>query len=174
MVCAIYYTVCIFCRYLQKYTLLAGLWCAEKQPPAFQYLQPIMETCKSLELEGVSELLFIYVANYHPKIGFNVLIGGEEKVCKVKVLCATFDLPAKAKVLEFTYFNGRFGCTVCKEEGIVVKVGRGNTRVFKPSPPLPLRSHDECYSLGRKALLTGQVTMVLYSKLCTFLICFFH
>ena len=96
-----------------------------------------------------------YFFNY---IGVTVNIGRDERVCKVKVLCATFHLPAKAKVLQFTNFNGKFGCTVCKEEGMVVQVGRGYTRVYKPSLPIaPLRNHKECYTLGQRALLTDQV-----------------
>ena len=69
-------------------------------------------------------------------------------------LC-NLDFPAKAKVLEF---NGKFGCTICKQEGMVVKVGRGNTRVYKPSLAIaPLRNHEECYTLGQTALFADQV-----------------
>ena len=46
---------------------------------------------------------------------------------------------------------------MCKEEGLVVKVGKGNTRVYKYSEQLVLRNHEECYALGRKALLEEKV-----------------
>ena len=39
-------------RFRRQYTLLGGLWCANEQPPIFQYLQPILERCKQLETEG--------------------------------------------------------------------------------------------------------------------------
>lgn len=87
-----------------------------------------------------------------------VKIRGQDKLCKVKVLLATVDLPAKAKVLNFTQFNGKYGCSVCKEEGLIVKVGRGNTRVYKCTGPFaPLRSHEECYIFGKRALQQEEV-----------------
>ena len=90
--------------------------------------------------------------------GVTVNIRGEEKVCKAKVLFATVDLPAKAKVINFTQFNGRYGCSVCKEEGLIVRVGRGTTRVYKCRQPLaPLRSHEECYMFGKRALQQEEV-----------------
>ena len=78
-----------------------------------------------------------------------VINGNQTAICRVRVLCATLDLPAKAKVLNFVQYNGQFGCSVCKEEGMVVKVGRGSTHVYTCSQPLaPLRNHKECYELG--------------------------
>ena len=87
-----------------------------------------------------------------------VIDGGQVATCRVKVLCTTLDLPAKAKVLNFTQYNGRFGCTVCKEEGMVVKVGKGSTRVYQYMEPLaPLRSHKECFEFGKMALAQYEV-----------------
>ena len=85
-------------------------------------------------------------------------VGGEKALCCVKVLCGTFDLPAKAKICNFTQFNVRFGCTVCKEEGTVVKVGKGNARVYPCAKSLAtLRNHKECLSLGKRALFLEEV-----------------
>ncbi len=42
------------------------------------------------------------------------------------VLCATADLPGKAKLLNFMQYNGESGCSVCKQKGDVVAVGRGS------------------------------------------------
>ena len=89
-----------------------------------------------------------------------MVTSGQVATCRVRVLCATLDLPAKAKVLNFTQYNGRFGCTVCKQEGMTVKVGRGSTHVFGYSdPPAPLRNHAECFELGKIALVQGEVCM---------------
>lgn len=86
------------------------------------------------------------------------LNGGQTATCRVKVLCTTVDLPAKAKVLNFTQYNGRFGCTVCKQEGVVVKVGKGSTRVYQYTDPLAqLRSHRECFEFGKMALVQDEV-----------------
>lgn len=87
-----------------------------------------------------------------------VINGEQTATCRVKVLCTTLDLPAKAKVLNFVQYNGQFGCSVCKEEGMMVKVCRGSTRVYKYScPPTSLRNHEECYKLGRRALVQEEV-----------------
>jgi len=94
-----------------------------------------------------------------------VVNGGSTAICRARVLCATFDLPAKAKVLKFTQFNGRFGCTVCKEEGMVVTVGRGRTRVYPYTDPLAqLRRHKECYEMGKVALSQDEVCEYMYIK----------
>ena len=70
---------------------------------------------------------------------------------------ATVDLPAKAKLLNFTQFNGKHGCSVCNQEGAVVRVRRGNARVL--SPLSPIRIHGECYD--KRALSTGEASTIL-------------
>ena len=102
--------------------------------------------------------------------GSVVIGGGQTTTCRAMVLCATLDLPAKAKVLNFTQYNGSFGCTVCKEEGMVVKVGRGTTRVYKyAEPSAPVRSHKECFDIGKKALLQDKVCLKRLDNPCPFL-----
>lgn len=77
------------------------------------------------------------------------------------LLCLTVDLPAKAKILDAAQFNGQFGCSVCKQEGQVVKVGRGTSRVFEyVEPPPPMRTHSECYSHGKKAVKQQKVSLL--------------
>jgi len=89
------------------------------------------------------------------------------------ILCVTTDLPAKAKLLNFTQFNGEYGCTVCKQKGRVVPVGAGRTRVYeypKDSKP-PLRSHEDCLALGKRALQTEKVCEhISYIGLCVILV----
>ena len=88
----------------------------------------------------------------------------EMKRCKAIVLCATLDLPAKAKVQNVIQFNGEFGCSSCKQPGKVVPVGAGNTRVYEYLVPAsPLKTHQECFTIGKKALETGQVLVIIFS-----------
>lgn len=97
---------------------MGGLWCAEEQPPMFQYLRPIRERVKALETEGPNGKLYIYQPVW-------------------------------------------FGCCVCKEDGMMVKVGRGSTRVYKYShSPTPLRNHEESYELGRRTLVQEEVCIL--------------
>ena len=142
---------------------MGGLWCAKDQPPLFQYFKPILERCKALETEGLTSHLY---HNDHNSLfcivcGAGVQVSIDENktaTCRVKVLCATIDLPAKAKVLDFVQFNGKFGCTVCKQEGEMIKAGKGSTRVYQyTDTPAPLRNHKECFKLGRRAIVLEQV-----------------
>ena len=81
-------------------------------------------------------------------------------MCKALVLCTTCDLPAKAKVLNHTSFNGRFGCTVCKQKGTVLEVGRGHSRVYRYlQPPADIRTHGECYTSGVEALRSQEASV---------------
>ena len=74
------------------------------------------------------------------------------------ILCVTNDLPAKAKLLNFTQFNGEYGCTVCTQKGKVVPVGAGRTRVYEyPRDSTPPRSHEDCLTFGKRALQTQKV-----------------
>ena len=85
-------------------------------------------------------------------------VGRTQEVCRAMVLCATADLPGKAKLLNFTQFSGEFGCCVCTQPGDVVPVGRGSMSVYKHLPvPAPLRKHQECFTNGRTALTTHRV-----------------
>lgn len=138
----------------------------------FQFLRPILESCKQAETTGVhariiiQELHSIVTSFIH--VGFEVLVGREKQLqtCKAMVLCATLDLPGKAKLLNFNQFNGEFGCSKCLQEGEVVAVGRGHTRVYPYlDTPAPLRSHAESYSLGMKALQTQKVLQARHSIL---------
>ena len=94
-------------------------------------------------------------------LGVEVPVGPNQKVerSQAMVLCVTTDLPAKAKLLNFMQFNGEYGCTVCKHKGKVVAVGAGRSRVYKNprTPAPPLRSHEDCLALGKRALQTKKV-----------------
>ena len=139
----------------KKYTILAGLWCSRQQPPMFNYLRPILERCAALQHKGIlyRDMLRISVTFSILATGIEVCIGSEQTkaTCRAMVLCLTVDLPAKAKILDATQYNGQF-----------VKVGRGSTRVFEYSePPPPMRTHSECYSHGAKAVRNKKVRKLL-------------
>ena len=50
-------------------------------------------------------------------VGVRVKIGDKEVVCRVKLLMAVADLPAKASILNCNQYNGKFGCSTCEHEG---------------------------------------------------------
>lgn len=45
-------------------------------------------------------------------------LDGESVVCRVALVCATLDLPARAAVLNMIQFNGYWGCCRCLQKGI--------------------------------------------------------
>ena len=74
------------------------------------------------------------------------------------LLCGTCDLPAKCMVMNMTQFNGKYGCTKCKQEGEVVKTGKGHTQVF-PFDDLidePKRNHNEFVQHGEEAFASSK------------------
>lgn len=100
--------------------------------------------------------------------GVDVPVGPERKMmtCRAMVMCVTVDLPAKSKLMNFTQFNGVFGCSVCKHEGEQVAVGRGTTRVYPHiNPSAALRNYAASYKDGKKALRTMTVNKIKSSCL---------
>jgi hypothetical protein len=84
------------------------------------------------------------------------LFDGSISICgyKIKLFCSIFDLPARAKALNMTTFNGYFACTNCLTKGFY------NTKViYKYTSQLYMRdkqSYKECLSAiedsrGRKS-----------------------
>ncbi|KAJ8309950.1 hypothetical protein KUTeg_011815, partial [Tegillarca granosa] len=90
-----------------------GIWQGKGKPPFKQYLQA-----------------FSSVINEIYETGITFVLDSEEVVVKLAVLCGTVDLPAKAGVLNMTYFNGAESCITCEEPGKVVKQGKGHSRCF--------------------------------------------
>lgn len=41
-------------------------------------------------------------------------------VCRAALICGTFDLPARAAVLNMVQFNGYWGCSKCLQKGILI------------------------------------------------------
>ena len=95
------------------------------------------------------------------RAGVEVPVGVDQQMmtCRAMVLCTTVDLPAKAKLLNFTQFNGYYGCSVCLHEGRRVPSGAGTTHAYEYQVnPAPLRTHTE-YVLGKRALRTQTVKL---------------
>ncbi|XP_013380319.1 uncharacterized protein LOC106151541 [Lingula anatina] len=123
--------------------LFAGLWYGKSKPSMSVYLEPFYESLKKLREEGIS------VNCEHCAKSF---------VVKGILLCGTCDLPAKCLMMNMAQFNGRFGCPKCKQEGVVVKTGKGHTRTFpfqENSIDGPKRSHEEFIEHGENAFTSS-------------------
>ncbi|XP_066915002.1 uncharacterized protein [Clytia hemisphaerica] len=116
--------------------LISGLWYGETHPNMLTFLPSQFETLNDIMVNGV-------------KINESVTVRG-------MVLCGTFDMPAKASVLNFIQFNGRFGCSKCLQEGINFRTEKnGSVRCFplqKEDPFGPERSHSETVKLANQVL----------------------
>ena len=62
--------------------------------------------------------------------GISVNLNADCVTVKLCVVCGTVDLQAKAYILNMTMHNGKHGCSICEEEGKVVKKGKGHCRSY--------------------------------------------
>ena len=66
------------------------------------------------------------------------------------LLCGTCDLPARAMVYNMTQFNGKYGCTHCKQSGEqLLTSATGGVHVYPyigtdPTGPLPQTQKSKC------------------------------
>ena len=60
-------------------------------------------------------IIILYYYNY---IGITVKAPCGEVTSKARLLLSSFDLPARASVLNMKLFNGKFACAYCEDEGV--------------------------------------------------------
>ena len=127
-------------RFRRGNQVVAGVWCANKKPMMQTYLTPIVEKLLKLETEGFK---------YH------------NHLCKCFMICCSCDLPAKCLVYCTKQFNGFFGCHKCEVEGMSIKKGRGNVRVFphRVAVSAPKRSRESYMTNAELAKETGVSTL---------------
>ena len=88
-------------RMRQENVLLASVWVGEGKPNMKQFLKPVVEILKKLQIEGLTLI---------------------DTPCGVKtirgtLLCSVLDLVAKAPTLSMKQFNGYYGCPTCLHPG---------------------------------------------------------
>ena len=124
-------------RFIPKHILLPALWKGSKKPVMLTFLKPLFHELKMLE-KGI-------VLSTHEG----------PKVIKVFLLAGTFDLPARAMVLNMTQYNGSFSCHRCLHPGERLTTGsRGpGTNTF-PYTQYTHRSDSTVKEAGKKAAET--------------------
>ena len=95
-------------RFSRENMLLVGMWQGKLKgkPTFFLYMSEF--TCE---------------INHLYNLGF-LAECPEPRVVKLAVIASTLDLPAKAGVLNQTYFNGSEACALCEETGHTTKQGK--------------------------------------------------
>ena len=111
-------------RFSRNNIILLGLWQGKGKPPFNAFLQIFTEEMNTLYSEGVE-----------------VKIGEETYNVKLSVLCCIADLPAKAELLNMSYFNGENACITCEEPGMTVSQGKGHAKCY------PYRNAESRYSV---------------------------
>lgn len=109
-------------RFARENIILASIWQGKGKPPMQQYLGSLCSVFNNLYDAGIV-----------------VELDNKETSVKVKVICGTYDLPAKAAVLNMTQYNGSESCIACEDPGKVVKQGKGHCRNF------PFRENNDKY-----------------------------
>lgn len=118
-------------RFARDNMLLIGIWQGKGKPPFKQYMMAFSQEMNSLYNEGVD----VHVQDNT----FNV---------RLAVVCGIADLPAKAGILNMTYFNGSDACITCEEPGVVVKQGKGNSRCY------PYRNNaNQCHQRNHQEVI---------------------
>ena len=123
-----------------EYVLLQGLHFGQKKPLMSTYLKPFVKELKSLYDDGLcwrdSQ--------------------GEQHITKCIALLSCVDSPARATLQNIKQFNGKFGCSFCEHPGVIVEKGRGFTRAYPISSPLPnVRNGHGMLQQGKEAETTN-------------------
>lgn len=132
-------------RKLKENVILCGLWLGEDKPSMLNFFEPVAANLKNM---------------YDHGIGVSSPDVDEMITCKAQLLSSSFDLPAKASVLNMTQFNGEYGCSNCIQSGERIKTDRGGTTRVYPyqcnNPDGPLRSHASLVKDAKQAFAQGK------------------
>lgn len=115
-------------RFSRDNILLVGIWQKKGKPPFEAFFEIFSEYMNSLFNEGVE-----------------IKVNEDYFIVKLAVVCGVFDLPAKAEVLNMSYFNGPHSCIKCEQSGVTVKQGKGTAKCFPykfPGARCPDRKHN--------------------------------
>ena len=116
--------------WMKENIILPGIWVGPHKPSMKLLLEPIVDDLSYLYTDSLTVML----PNGHADF-------------KANLEMAVFDLTAKASVMNFKQFNGKFGCSVCYHPGLRLSNG---ARIY-PSLVYLERTHAEVLSAAEKA-----------------------
>ena len=129
-------------RWCSNNLILAGLWFGNQKPNMLVFLKSFADNIANLHLEGIE------VSS--PDVSTNF-------ICRAMLLCGTCDLPAKAMVYNMIQFNGKYGCTYCKQSGEHLWTSTtGGVHVYpyiSTNPTGPPRTNIETEKHSHEAIL---------------------
>lgn len=126
------------------YLLLAGVWLGPGKPSNISvFLQPVLDKVHHLYQEGLA-----------------ISTPSGPRVLKARLLCAIFDLPAKAMALNSLQYNGKYGCANCLDHG--KRVGR--RQLYPPNAPHTPRCESDMLKWAEDAEANGKPIFGLKGK----------
>lgn len=117
-------------RFLNKNCIIAGLWLDSGDPVMEVFLKPFCKVMKIFSNPGI-------------------LIRNE--ICKIKCVCCCVDSVARCKILNFTQFNGYFGCTYCKQSPRSISIKNGRQLRYTSEELIELRTLTEHLEFMKEA-----------------------
>lgn len=123
-------------RILPRNILVTGLWFGKKQPNPNVFLKPLHKSMKVFSTTG-----------YQFKLPDN-----SEITVRGKFLCATCDLPAKAKFMCFKQYNGESGCSKCLDAGERMPLQKSSVQTYPYNRNMVSRTHDQTREFANQAL----------------------
>ena len=100
-------------RFTRENIIFVGIWQGKGKPPMNQFLSIFVRLMNSLYTEGVE-----------------IKIDRQMLTVRLSVVCCVADLPAKAEILNMSYFNGPHACIKCEASGESVKQGSGTAKCY--------------------------------------------
>ena len=107
------------------YVLMAGLWYGSGKPNINVFLEPFIEDCTRLTIDG-----FDWTST---ETGVSVH-------CTASAVVGVCDAVARPLIQNFKQFNGHYGCGFCLDVGELVEKGHGHTTVYTSNKDMMLRS----------------------------------
>jgi len=120
-------------RWNKDNLVVSSLWVAERKPPMTIFFAHLRNTLKYLSERGIN------------------LNTTEEIVdLKFQPLFGSFDMVAKAPILNMNQFNGKYGCPSCLHPGVHTA-----SRYYLPDTEYPIRTNDNNLQNAMEAEVKG-------------------
>ena len=114
-------------RKKRENTLLAGLWHGDIKPDMNRFFYSIRS-----DLQKLSNGIRMFVPSIHETLNVRGVL-----------LTGTCDTPARCECLNFTNFNGKYGCSFCLTEGVNIPLEpQGHVLAFPYQNELSLRTSE--------------------------------
>ena len=136
-------------RQKRENLIFAGLWFGPDKPHMMTYLRPFCISLRELQDKGIEV--------ESPDVD-------DKFVCKVFLIAACCDLPAKCLLTNTVQFNGHCGCSKCLQVGISTGTSKGghvHVYPFDPNNPKgPERTHQGMTDDAKLAMSNNPVNGV--------------